>query len=119
MHRVQDWRIRGDFERLREMLEAAVRAHRRVRRVKWDASHDKLIANTSLFDLLHGQEKITLIFEERSTAYWDSRYVLMVGPLDFGRNMQNLDQTRQRIVEAGFAVVGSPVRRSWTRSSRP
>jgi hypothetical protein len=119
MDRVQDWRIRGDLERLPGTLEAVIRAHRRVRRVRWDPSGDKLIAKTSLLDLTHGPEKITLKIEARSTDYWDVTVCSESGPFDYGANMRNLDQIRRAIVEAGFAVEGSAVRRSWRRSSRP
>jgi hypothetical protein len=119
MDRVQQWRIRGNLDRVTEALEATVRSHQRVRRIRWDASGDKLIAKTS-WSLLYWPQKITVKVEKRSANYWDVAVCSeMLSLIDGGRNKQNLDQLRRAMVAAGFAVEGGPVRTSWRRSTRP
>ena len=119
MDRVQQWRIRGNLDRVAEALEASVRSNQRVRRIRWNFPGENLIANTA-WSLLYWPQKITIKVEKRSTSYWDVAVCSeMLSLMDGGRNKQNLDQLRQAMVAAGFAVEGGPVRTSWRRSTRP
>ena len=119
MDRVQSWRVRGDLQRIAEVLEAAARSTRRVRHVQWEPSGEKLVA-TVRWDPFIGPQKITLKIETRTSTYCDVRvYSETMQLFDYGRNRRTLDRMREMVRCAGYELDSGAISRSWRRSTRP